>query len=55
MAEIITRQEGPTAKGSPLTNQEMDQNLINMNNELADLQENKEDVGTSIVMAIALG
>jgi hypothetical protein len=31
MATIITRQEGATAKGSPLTNKEMDDNLINLN------------------------
>jgi hypothetical protein len=35
MATIITRQEGATAKGSPLTNKEVDDNFINLNNELA--------------------
>ena len=35
MANIITRETGPTAKGSPLTNTEVDNNFINLNAELA--------------------
>ena len=31
MATIITRELGPTAKGSPLTNSELDTNFINLN------------------------
>jgi hypothetical protein len=34
MATIITREIGATAKGSPLTNQEFDNNLININTQL---------------------
>lgn len=34
MATIVTRQEGATAKGSPLTNAEVDNNFININTEL---------------------
>jgi hypothetical protein len=33
MTTIITREIGPNAKGSPLTNPEMDQNLLNLNND----------------------
>ena len=43
MATIITREIGTTAKGSPLTNAEVDQNFINLN-------ENKlenTDIGTA--------
>lgn len=43
MATIITREIGTTAKGAPLTNAEMDQNLINLN-----------DQGTTNASAIAL-
>jgi hypothetical protein len=32
MATIVTRQTGATAKGSPLTNTELDNNFINLNN-----------------------
>ena len=35
MAEIITREVGATAKGSPLTNAEVDQNFINLNADVA--------------------
>lgn len=31
MATIVTREVGGTAKGSPLTNAELDQNFINLN------------------------
>lgn len=34
MAIIVTRQTGSTAKGSPLTNTELDNNFINLNNAL---------------------
>lgn len=34
MATIITRETGATAKGSPLTNLELDNNFINLNTEL---------------------
>jgi hypothetical protein len=35
MATIITREVGATAKGSPLTNAEVDNNFINLNTELS--------------------
>jgi hypothetical protein len=35
MATIITREVGATAKGSPLTNAEIDNNLINLNADIA--------------------
>ena len=37
MATIITREVGGTAKNSPLTNAELDNNFINLNDELEDL------------------
>ena len=37
MATIITRVTGPTAKSSPLTNTEIDNNFINLNSELANV------------------
>jgi hypothetical protein len=33
MSTIITRQTGDTAKGSPLTNTEIDTNFINLNDD----------------------
>ena len=36
MATIITRILGATAKGSPLSNAEIDANFINLNDELAE-------------------
>ena len=50
MATIITREVGGTAKNSPLTNAELDNNFINLNSELAGLA-NKQDTlisGTNI-------
>ena len=34
MATIITREVGATAKGSPLNNEEIDNNFINLNTEV---------------------
>ena len=34
MATIITREVGATAKGSPLSNAEIDSNFINLNDEV---------------------
>lgn len=34
MATIVTREVGATAKGSPLTNTELDNNFINLNDQL---------------------
>lgn len=57
MAEIVTRTVGPTAKGSPLTNVEVDTNFININDQLeevaASVQPTAEEM--AIVFAIALG
>lgn len=39
MATIITRLTGPTAKGSPLTNAEVDSNFINLNNNKLELNQ----------------
>lgn len=36
MATIVTREFGTTAKGSPLTNQELDNNFTNLNTELTE-------------------
>ena len=38
MATIITREVGGTAKNSPLTNAELDNNFININDAIEDLQ-----------------
>lgn len=46
MATIITREIGATSKGSPLTNQEVDQNFINLNEELITAVQ-QTDVGTA--------
>ena len=43
MATIITREIGATAKGSPLTNAELDQNFINLNTNNVELT----DIGTA--------
>ena len=57
MAEIVTRTVGSTAKGSPLTNAEVDNNFININTQLeevaASVQPTAEEM--AIVFAIALG
>ena len=44
MATIVTREFGATAKGSPLTNQELDNNFINLNAELAAKEQYKAPV-----------
>jgi hypothetical protein len=52
-AEIITRELGATAKNSPLTNAEVDQNFINLKDEV---EVAKAQASTdAIVFAIALG
>jgi hypothetical protein len=52
-AQIITREVGDTAKGSPLTNAEVDQNFINLKDRIeeARLEANTD----ALVLAIALG
>lgn len=56
-AEIITRQTGPTAKGQPLTNAEVDQNFLNLRDRIeqaADETQLAADAN-ALVLAIALG
>lgn len=57
MAEITTRVVGPTAKGSPLTNAEVDQNFINLNEHIQDTQDSIEPIANDValVLSIALG
>lgn len=57
MAEIITREVGPTAKGSPLTNAEVDQNFINLNEQVQETQASIEPIANDValVLSIALG
>lgn len=56
-AQIITRQTGPTAKGEPLTNAEVDQNFLNLRDRIEEsagetlLQADAD----ALVLAIALG
>ena len=56
-AQIITRQTGDTAKGSPLTNAEVDQNFINLRDRIE--QAAAETLATAdndaLVLSIALG
>jgi hypothetical protein len=49
MATIITRQTGGTAKGSPLTNAELDNNFININNGLATVEKTEISLNTTAV------
>jgi hypothetical protein len=56
-AQITTRQTGDTAKGSPLTNAEVDQNFINLRDRIEQsAAETLETADTdALVLAIALG
>jgi hypothetical protein len=49
MATIVTREVGATAKGSPLTNAEFDNNIINLNTDKAEISETVQmtDIGTA--------
>lgn len=56
-AQIITREVGDTAKGSPLTNAEVDQNFVNLRDRV---EEAKAEALTqanadALALAIALG
>lgn len=44
MATIVTRETGATAKGSPLTNAEVDNNFINLNDDKLEASSNLSDV-----------
>jgi hypothetical protein len=48
MATIITRQEGATAKGSPLTNKEVDDNFISLNTAKLEASNIIEGFGVSL-------
>ena len=45
MATIITRELGATAKGSPLSNAEVDNNFINLNTEVGEKAEIASNLG----------
>jgi len=61
MATIVTRQTGTTAVNRPLTNTELDNNFINLNDDVELLKATQASSAqqiateTAIVMAIALG
>ena len=57
MATLITREVGPTAKNDVLTNAELDQNFINLNDAIVAAEASIELVSSeqALVMAIALG
>lgn len=44
MSTIVTRQTGATAKGSPLTNTELDNNFINLNADKTEKAANLSDL-----------
>jgi hypothetical protein len=47
MATIVTRETGDTAKGSPLTNTEVDNNFINLNSDKMEKTQNLGDVSNT--------
>lgn len=57
MTDIVTREVGPTAKNEPLTNAEVDQNFINLNDRVEQVDASIEGVASDValVLAIALG
>lgn len=48
MTAIVTRSTGATAKGSPLTTAEMDQNFINLANDVEALQDTVGDIAAAL-------
>ncbi len=54
MATIVTREFGATAKGSPLTNQELDNNFTNLNSELTEKLSYKQPVLAATTANITL-
>lgn len=46
MSTIVTRDTGATAKNSPLTNTEMDNNFINLNDDKMETSNNLSDVSS---------
>lgn len=57
MAELTTRVLGPTPKNSPLTNAEVDQNFLNLNDQIEQTEQSIEPIASDValVLAIALG
>lgn len=47
MSTIVTRETGDTAKGSPLTNTEVDNNFINLNSDKMEKSLNLSDVSNA--------
>lgn len=47
MSTIVTRETGDTAKGSPLTNTEVDNNFINLNSDKMEKSSNLSDVSNA--------
>lgn len=56
MTDIVTREVGPTAKGAPLTNAEIDQNFINLNDRVEEVNSSIDgranDVALELVIAL---
>lgn len=55
MTTIVTRQTGATAKGSPLSNAEMDANLINLNTDKLEKSSNLSDLSDPAAARANLG
>jgi hypothetical protein len=47
MSTIVTRETGGTAKGSPLTNAEVDTNFINLNTDKMEKSSNLSDLSNA--------
>jgi hypothetical protein len=56
-ANLTLRQEGPSPKNSPLTNEEVDNNFINLNTELTAVDNSIVPTAQAeaLILAIALG
>lgn len=56
-AELVTRVLGSSAKGLPLTNEEVDQNFLNLAEEIDRVEQTIDPVsaGNAIIFSIALG
>lgn len=56
-ADLTLRQEGDNPKNSPLTNEELDNNFINLNTELTAVENSVVPTAQAeaLILAIALG